>query len=347
MNNDFDYINQSDFNTPQPQYVTYIPYGLTPKTFEERKNIKKIANIIGGALLIMLAVSDIVVVGLRLILGALGLLGNEGASVIFNSSSFKSFLQAMLSITMFTLPFIFLFKVNGYRISSIVKLKKPKREDILPYLLFGVGACYFANFAVSFAGRFFESFGIDYNVSSGEKPEGILGFMLTFLKIAVVPPLVEEFACRGIILGSLRKYGDGFAVVASAILFGVMHGNFTQIPFAFLVGLSLGFITVKTNTIWIAVAVHAVNNGISVILDYVTNAVSETAAGIISISVLTACSLLFAISLLLFKDNKDVFTLKKSKCESTNKQRYKWFFATPTMIIFIVLCFIESLQFFD
>ena len=27
-------------NAPQPRYVTYIPYGFTPKTFEKKKGIK-------------------------------------------------------------------------------------------------------------------------------------------------------------------------------------------------------------------------------------------------------------------------------------------------------------------
>ena len=85
----------------------------------------------------------------------------------------------------------------------------------------------------------FESFGFNYEVSQTESPDGILGFMLTFIAIAVVPPLVEEFACRGLILGSLQKFGNGFAIVCSAILFGLMHGNFRQIPFAFLIGIGL------------------------------------------------------------------------------------------------------------
>ena len=47
MNNEFDYVNLRDSNSPQPQpqpqsqpqFVTYVPYGLTPKTFEERSEM--------------------------------------------------------------------------------------------------------------------------------------------------------------------------------------------------------------------------------------------------------------------------------------------------------------------
>ena len=52
----------------------------------------------------------------------------------------------------------------------------------------------------------------------------------------------------------------GFAVCTSALLFGLFHGNLHQIPFAILVGLALGYIVIRTNNIWIAVAVHFLNN---------------------------------------------------------------------------------------
>ena len=72
MDNNFDYNNQINPNSqPQPQYVTYIPYGFTPETYEEKRAVKKIANIIGGALLIMSAVPEFIVAGLRFLLSIL------------------------------------------------------------------------------------------------------------------------------------------------------------------------------------------------------------------------------------------------------------------------------------
>ena len=52
MNQPFDYTTQN-FNPQQekPTYVTYIPYGFTPKTYEERMKIKKLGNVIGISLL--------------------------------------------------------------------------------------------------------------------------------------------------------------------------------------------------------------------------------------------------------------------------------------------------------
>lgn len=346
MDNNFDYNNQINPNSqPQPQYVTYIPYGFTPETYEEKRAVKKIANIIGGALLIMSAVPEFIVAGLKFLLSILGLWGVKELE-FFYSGAFNQYLNAILSILMFTIPFILLFKVNGYRISSLVKFKKPKKSDVLPYFFLGLGVCYFSNFAVSVAGGIFESFGFDYDVSGVENPSGVLGFMLTFISIAVVPPLVEEFACRGFILSSLRKYGDSVAILVSALLFGIMHGNFEQIPFAFIVGLVLGFITVKTNSIWVAVAVHAANNGISVVLDYIITATNEEIANVFAVIFLTACVLFIFVGMLLLKNKKNAYKVKKCKAKSSQKQIFKWFFTAPTIIIFIVISLLKSLQYF-
>jgi membrane protease YdiL (CAAX protease family) len=367
MNNEFDYVNVSESNSPQPQtqpqeqpqtqqhvqpqpkpqYVTYVPYGLTPKTFEEHKAIKKTANIIGGAFLVMLAATKVIVFLIKLFLSVLGLWGVKEIA-IFSDPAFLHYFQSMLSIITFTIPFAVLFKISGYRISSLIRFKKPDKKDILPYFFLGVGVCYFANYLVNIAAQIFTNLGISYDVAENENPAGICGVMLTVITYAVVPPLVEEFACRGIILGSLKKYGEGFAVLCSAILFGIVHGNFMQIPFAFLVGLVLGFITVKTNTIWIAVAVHAFNNGVSVLLDYIVSNTSEMVGDVVSIIILTACLLFIFIAVWLFKNrDSDALNFNTPKTESTEKQKIKWFFTSPTIIIFAILCLFKCLKYFS
>lgn len=346
MNEDYDFNSQTfENNQPQQTYVTYIPYGLTPETFEERKSVRKIANIIGGSLLIMLAVSIAVSLGLSLGMVILSFTGVNLYEYI-SDAAFTQFLQIFLSSVMFTIPFVILFKANKYYISDIVKFTKPKKEDILPYTLLGISFCSFANIVTVFMGRIFSSAGINYEVDFGDNPNGFFGVMLTIITTAIVPPLVEEFAFRGLVLGALRKYGDGFAVLCSAILFGVMHANFQQMPFAFLVGLALGFITVKTGNLWIAIAVHCFNNLTSVIFDFTIKNADSNVQGIVYTAFYVTCLLLGLVAVLLFKDKNDVYTLQKAEIKSKTKQIYKWFFTAPTIIIFAIISFIESLAFF-
>jgi len=80
-----------------------------------------------------------------------------------------------------------------------------------------------------------------------------------FLYAAVLAPVGEEILFRGYVLRSLRPYGKRFAVLGSAVLFGLFHGNLLQTPYAILVGLILGYVTVEYSIFW-AVLIHMFNN---------------------------------------------------------------------------------------
>lgn len=58
------------------------------------------------------------------------------------------------------------------------------------------------------------------------------------------------------------------AVVVSALLFGLIHMTAEQIPFAVCAGLLLGYIYLKTQSIWSVVIIHAANNLVSYISMY-------------------------------------------------------------------------------
>lgn len=330
-------------STPQPSYVTYIPYGFTPKTFEEKKGIKKAAFLSGLSLIAVMAIADFWVIIYYLIMSVLGFTAEQAYDIVTEPAVLQV-VQILLSCFMFTVPFIIIFKADGRQISNLVSLKKPTGNKLAMFFL-GLSFCAFANIASSYCGNFFQSIGIDYNVDFGDNPGGFFGFLLSLLSTAVVPSLVEEFACRGIILGALRKYGDGFAVLVSAILFGLMHGNFDQMPFAFMVGLVLGYIVVKTESLWIAVAVHAANNFVSVAFTYILCGFSQNAQNLIYLiylmSALTA-GIIAAVSV----SDKESFKFKRNDTESTFKQKFKWIFSSVPIIIFIILCLCQSIKFF-
>ena len=80
-----------------------------------------------------------------------------------------------------------------------------------------------------------------------------------FLYVALFAPVFEEILFRGLILHNLLPYGKKIAIVGSAFLFGMFHGNLVQSPYAFLVGLVLGYVTVEYSIVW-AIALHMFNN---------------------------------------------------------------------------------------
>lgn len=91
------------------------------------------------------------------------------------------------------------------------------------------------------------------------------------LLIGMLPAVCEELAFRGFILGGLRRIGHKWIAIAlAAALFGVAHGLLQQSLSAFLVGLVIGYIAVKTNSIWPAMVFHLVHNSLMVIVSRVS-----------------------------------------------------------------------------
>ena len=331
---------------PVYKYVQYIPYGLTPKTFEERKGIKKTATLASVSLLLVTGISilwSLIYIALMISLG----FSYNKAYEIINEPASMQVLQIILSSFLFTIPFIIVYKIGGYRISDLVILKKPKKENRLALFLLGISFCSFANIAVSYMSSLFSSFGINYEVDFGDNPKGFFGFLLSLIATVFVPALVEEFALRGLVLGSLKKYGESFAILTSSIIFGVMHGNFQQIPFAFLVGLVLGFITIKSGSLWIAIAVHGFNNFISVFFEYFLKGIQIQNQNVIYTCYLSVALILGIIAICLL-DNKDnsFFKFEKSETECKEKQKYKWIFLSPLLIVYMAIEFLMSLSFF-
>ncbi len=332
----------------QPETITFVrrvPNGFTEKTYNERKEIKKLSRLSACALLSLSLISNFIVLFLYRFLMCFGVMP-EKTSAFLSDPFVSQLFQITVSSFMFIVPFTFFFKLAGYKISKIIDFNLPKTKAWLPLVLIGIGFCAFANMATGIASSIFEGFGINYEVDFGENPQGVLGIILSILATAVVPALVEEFACRGILMGALRKFGDGFAVLTTAIMFGLMHGNFQQIPFAFMVGLILGYVAVKCNSIWPAVLIHFYNNLSSVIFDYVFDGMAVQLQNVIYTVYLVICLLVGLIGVLLLSKNVEIFKFSTSDTEASEKQKYKWFFLTETTIFAIVLFLVESLQYF-
>ena len=80
-------------------------------------------------------------------------------------------------------------------------------------------------------------------------------------KVTVGPAIGEEFFFRGFLLRAFLTNLPGWlAVFLSALLFGAMHLNLLQGAGAGLIGLYLGFVTLRTGSIWPSVAAHFTNN---------------------------------------------------------------------------------------
>ena len=89
-----------------------------------------------------------------------------------------------------------------------------------------------------------------------------------YLVIGLLAPLAEEMVVRGAVLRSLLKWRENpwVGIVISAVLFALIHVNPAQMPHAFLIGLLLGWMYWRTDSIVPGVAYHWVNNTVAYVM---------------------------------------------------------------------------------
>lgn len=80
-----------------------------------------------------------------------------------------------------------------------------------------------------------------------------------FLYAGFLGPVAEELLFRGLLLRTLECRGKRFTIFATALMFGMFHGNILQSPFAMWVGLVLAYVTLEYSIVW-AMVLHIFNN---------------------------------------------------------------------------------------
>lgn len=86
------------------------------------------------------------------------------------------------------------------------------------------------------------------------------------LMIALLPAICEELAFRGFILSGLRRMKNTWlAVLIASLLFGIAHQMLQQSIAAFVVGMLIGFVSIKCNSIFPCMLYHLIHNSLPIL----------------------------------------------------------------------------------
>jgi len=94
----------------------------------------------------------------------------------------------------------------------------------------------------------------------------IVGTRGGYFVICLLAPVAEELVFRGAILRALLRWRPSqrwLMIVVSALLFALIHLNPAQMPHAFLAGLLLGWLFMRTGSVIPGIAFHWANNTIT------------------------------------------------------------------------------------
>lgn len=142
-----------------------------------------------------------------------------------------------------------------------------------------------------------------------------------FVIVPLLPAICEEALFRGVIMRGLRQFGNAFAVIASALIFAIMHGGYEQFVLQFAVGLAIGSAVMISDNLFTGMAMHFLYNLGTVILALVPEILGNMfpfyeylydASGIILGFVFTITGFIYFGSMFLSKYRRKITDIPKT-----------------------------------
>lgn len=90
--------------------------------------------------------------------------------------------------------------------------------------------------------------------------------VILIIFVGIIGPIMEEFITRKILIDRTVQYGEGVAILLSATIFSLMHGNFFQSFYAFFLGACFSYIYIRTGRLRYSTIIHILINSSSIFL---------------------------------------------------------------------------------
>lgn len=321
----------------QPGYPPYSAYDL----YRERdrllkKNIRKDSNTISFGLLCFF-LSTILFI---LLFGAIQPAPGGIAYELYN---------AAISVLSILTPLAVILMILRIPIQRALPLEVPPPRLAVPAVPLMLGVSCLEIMVSILLTQFLAILGLQPVSYESPLPITLGASLVYLLRVSVLPAVCEEFLFRGAIMQSLRRYGDRFALLASALLFGLLHGNLLQSVNATIAGLVLGYFVLLTGSIWIGVLMHFFNNFNITLLQLLTQNLSEDAAVMIYLVVFSLYLVMGALcALYLYSAHPYLFKVPKGGFPLREDNKYQAFFTSAGWFLFLAIIlysFVKSLEF--
>ncbi len=173
---------------------------------------------------------------------------------------FNGLIQTQLLII--ALPVLLILRLLRMKSKEILRQKAPALKELVLIPFIAVPAAilvsliaHLINLIYPFPKEYLEQLSRLFTMDSST--------LKVFLVMAVLPGICEETLFRGFMIRFFEKWGPKWAVIISALLFALFHLD----PFRFfpvlLLGILLGYLTVRSGSIYNSMLSHTINNGLA------------------------------------------------------------------------------------
>ena len=304
--------------------------------------------------------------GLILFLGTLLIFGVQILALalatklpVISQDASLSFLAAMLPMYVIAFPAVFLMLKKVPSQTGYEKKKMKPGQFFIAFLIM-----YAATYLCNIVGNIITA------VIAVVKQNPVDNVMLqitgqisplaNLLIIVLCAPVMEELLFRKFLVDRTIKYGEGVAIVFSGLTFGLFHGNLVQFTYAFVLGMFLAFLYVKTRNLLYPILLHMMQNFMGSFLsmfiieksgyleiaeqmsggadqEVMLQVMTEHAPGLVLFFVYFLCILgLVLAGLILFLIHRKGFTARAGEVTIAKGNRFKTVIANPGMILYCI-----------
>lgn len=306
------------------------------KNRRAKKAIKSLGLCTGLALLGYIVFQNF----LYLFFDLLGLLENYMVDPFYTSA-----MDIVFTVLGLFVPFVIFGSIGAKKTKNYLKKEGIPQTDAMGLgapdnflnfilaIVAGMGFCMLANMATAYLTAFMSLFGLELSSPELAMPEGVDGFLINVLRVSIVAALTEELSLRGYVMGNLRFFGDKFALISASVVFAFMHGNLIQAPFALIAGFALGYLSIKTGSIWTGIVIHALNNLLSLLVSYSVDILGDEMANSLYTAVVYGLIFFGILSYLILKKRLPRTDLNDPMPHLQDSDKYKAFFLNPAMLL--------------
>lgn len=210
-------------------------------------------------------------------------------------------ISALQEINLFALPAIWMLFVRYPTSHLSVRTAKLRASEAVSFSLAAILGVFVFSYLSNLWMLLLQRLGVPLTLSSVPAPSGPVQFLSSVLAIATLPAMCEELFFRGFVFSAFEEGGTRRALLWSALLFALMHGQLTALPVHLILGFLFGYMAIYMHSIYAPMLYHAFHNGASLLATYLLSQGAQAEAeadAVVSLS--QTLSLLPSMLFLLF-----------------------------------------------
>ncbi len=179
----------------------------------------------------------------------------------------KDLLQGLVKtqLLIILLPVFVVLRIFKLKPVQMLRLKLPRLTEVVLIPFIAIPAALIVALVAQYINTVFP-FPQDYLENMQKLFQMDASLLVLFAVIALAPGICEEILFRGFLVRFYENKGIWFAILISALLFAVFHLDPFRLLPTFVLGILLGYLTLRSGSIVNAMLSHTINNGLALLV---------------------------------------------------------------------------------